>query len=55
MMFHHETIWTIAALTTAGVIIRPFRVPEWVWAVIGAGLLVVTGLIPVSMAGAGIL
>ncbi|BAK84764.1 arsenic transporter [Komagataeibacter medellinensis] len=55
MMFHHEAIWAIAALTTAGVIIRPFRVPEWVWAVSGAGLLVVTGLIPVSMAGSGIL
>ncbi|KAB8123619.1 arsenic transporter [Komagataeibacter medellinensis] len=55
MMFHHEAIWAIAALTTAGVIIRPFRVPEWVWAVSGAGLLVVTGLIPVSVAGSGIL
>ncbi|WP_244985154.1 SLC13 family permease [Acetobacter persici] len=55
MMLHHEAIWAIAALTTAGVIIRPLRVPEWVWAVTGAALLVVTGLIPVSMAGAGIL
>ncbi len=55
MMVHNETIWAIAALTTAGVIIRPFRIAEWVWAVTGALLLVVTGLIPVSMAGAGIL
>jgi arsenical pump membrane protein len=55
MMVHHEAIWAIAVLTTAGVIIRPFRVAEWVWAVTGAVLLVVTGLIPVSMAGAGIL
>lgn len=55
MMLHHEAIWAIAALTTAGVIIRPFRLAEWVWAVSGAGLLVVAGLIPVSMAGAGIL
>ncbi|MDE7548803.1 arsenic transporter [Acetobacter fabarum] len=55
MMLHDETIWAIATLTTAGVIIRPFRVAEWVWAVTGAALLVVTGLIPFSMAGAGIL
>ncbi|GAA4492007.1 arsenic transporter [Gluconacetobacter tumulicola] len=55
MTFHHEAIWAIAILATAGVIIRPLRVPEWVWAVIGAVLLVLTGLIPLSMAGAGLL
>ncbi|MBB2169012.1 arsenic transporter [Gluconacetobacter aggeris] len=55
MIFHHEAIWAIAILATAGVIIRPFRVPERVWAAIGAVLLVLTGLIPLSMAGAGLL
>ncbi|GAN55178.1 arsenic transporter [Tanticharoenia sakaeratensis] len=55
MMLHHQAIWTIAVLATAGVIIRPFRVPEWVWAVTGAALLVLTGLVPFSMTGAGIL
>ncbi|MFS3136143.1 arsenic transporter [Gluconacetobacter sacchari] len=50
MTFDREAIWTIAALATAGVIIRPFRLPEWIWAVSGALLLVVAGLIPVSTA-----
>ena len=39
-------IWTIAALATAGVIVRPFRLAEAVWAVFGAGLLLLTGLLP---------
>ncbi|MBF0860469.1 MULTISPECIES: arsenic transporter [Acetobacteraceae] len=54
MTFHQEAIWTIAVLATAGVILRPFRTPEWVWAVIGATVLMVTGLIPLTMAGAGL-
>ena len=28
-------IWAIAALATAGVIARPFKLPEAVWAVVG--------------------
>ena len=55
MMLHREAICAVASLTTAGVITRPFRIAEWVWAVTGAALLVVTGLIPVSMAETGIL
>ena len=39
-------IWGICALAAAGVLIRPFRAPEAVWAVAGAGLLVVFGLVP---------
>jgi arsenical pump membrane protein len=39
-------IWTIAALATAGVLIRPFRWPEAVWAVAGALALVLLGLLP---------
>ncbi len=38
-------IWIIAALATAGVIIRPFKLPEAVWAVTGAVLLLVAGLL----------
>ena len=38
--------WAIAALATLGVILRPFAGPEAVWAVAGAGLLVLLGLIP---------
>ena len=39
-------IWAIAGLSTAGVIGRPFRLPEAVWAVAGAASLVVLGLLP---------
>ncbi|MDE1167340.1 MAG: arsenic transporter [Pseudomonas sp.] len=43
-------IWCVAALATAGVILRPWRVPEWVWALSGALILVLTGLIPLGAA-----
>jgi arsenical pump membrane protein len=39
-------IWSIAALALLGVIVRPWRVPEYVWAAAGALLLVVAGLLP---------
>jgi arsenical pump membrane protein len=39
-------IWGIAGFATLGVIIRPFRVPEYFWAGIGAGILVAFGLLP---------
>src|SRR5476651_1129133 len=42
--------WGIAALATAGVITRPFKWPEAVWAVTGASLLVVLGLLPITQA-----
>ncbi len=38
--------WAIAALATAGVILRPWRLPEAVWAVLGAAALVGAGLLP---------
>jgi arsenical pump membrane protein len=37
--------WCIAAFATAGVIVRPFKWPEAVWAVAGALLLVLLGLL----------
>jgi len=40
--------WAIAALATAGVILHPFSWPEFIWAVAGAVLLVVLGLLPAS-------
>ena len=46
--------WGIAALATAGVIIRPFGWPEFIWAVAGAAVLVVAGLLPWHDALAGI-
>ncbi len=39
-------VWLIAAVSTAAVITRPFRLPEAVWAVSGAVLLVAPGLLP---------
>jgi arsenical pump membrane protein len=41
-------IWLIAALATAGVLIRPFKWPEAVWAVLGAALLLAFGLLPLA-------
>src|SRR5438876_645588 len=40
------TTWAIAAVATGGVIARPWRLPEAIWAVIGAASLVVLGLAP---------
>jgi len=37
--------WAIAGIATAGVIVRPFRLPEAIWAVAGAVALVVFGLL----------
>jgi len=38
--------WGIAAVATGGVIIRPWRWPEAIWAVIGAAALVLLALLP---------
>jgi arsenical pump membrane protein len=42
--------WGIALAATAGVILRPFRWPEAIWAVAGALLLVALGLLPAHLA-----
>jgi arsenical pump membrane protein len=42
----HLAIWAIAALTTVGVLFRPFKLPEATWAVTGAGLLLAFQLLP---------
>jgi len=46
--------WAIAALATAGVIARPWKLPEWIWAVAGAIALVVFGLLPAPDALLGV-
>lgn len=38
--------WAIAAVATGGVIARPWRLPEAIWAVLGAASLVVFALVP---------
>ena len=48
------TTWGIAAVATAGVIIRPFSWPEYIWAATGAVLLVVLGLLPAADALSGV-
>jgi hypothetical protein len=48
-----EAIYIIAALATAGVILRPFNLAEAVWAVAGAALLVALGLISIPDALTG--
>jgi arsenical pump membrane protein len=40
--------WAIAALATGGVILRPWRLPEAIWATLGALALIVLGLMPLS-------
>jgi arsenical pump membrane protein len=39
-------IWGIVAATILAIIIQPFRMPEAVWAVCGAAVLCITGLLP---------
>lgn len=39
-------IWTIAAASILGVIIRPFKLPEAVWVVLGALVLCCSGRLP---------
>jgi len=46
--------WGIAGLATAGVITRPFRWPEAIWAVAGALAVVAFGLLPWTDAVAGL-
>jgi len=40
--------WGIAGLATAGVITRPFKWPEAIWAVAGAAVIVLLGLLPLA-------
>jgi arsenical pump membrane protein len=47
----HEATWLVAALAIAGVIIRPLKLPEALWAVAAAAALSIAGLISWSDAG----
>ncbi|MDQ6814487.1 MAG: arsenic transporter [Bacteroidota bacterium] len=50
----HLTIWIIAFLSTTGIIIRPFGLPEATWAVAGATLLVLSRVMLPSEALTGV-
>ncbi len=50
----HVATWLIAALVILGVIVRPWKLPEALWAVLGAALLVLTQLISLPDAWAAI-
>ena len=47
-------IWSIAAIALGGVLVRPWNLPEAIWAFGGAALLVLFGLMPLSSALEGI-
>lgn len=42
----HAATWSIAGLATLGVVARPWNLPEYIWAVTGAVLLVAFDLLP---------
>jgi len=54
MSSQNVAAWCIIALATLGVIVRPFRLPEAIWAVAGATALVLFGLLPWSDAVQGL-
>lgn len=54
-MVARYAIWAICFIATFGVIARPFKLPEAVWAVTGALVLVVFGLLPIGEAWAAVL
>lgn len=54
MIVHLLATCTIATAATAGVLLRPFGLPEAVWAIIGAVLLVALGVLSPQAALAGL-
>jgi len=51
----HIASWTIAALGIFGVIVRPWKLPEALWALLAAAALLAFGLIPIAEAGKAVL
>ena len=54
MILTNGATWAVCAASTAAVITRPFGWPEAIWAVLGAALLLVFGLMPGSAALAAV-
>src|ERR1700675_3463386 len=46
MLGTNAATWGIATLATLGVVARPWNLPEFIWAIAGAALLVVFNLLP---------
>ena len=51
----HEIIWLVAAAAILGILTRPWELPEAVWAVVGAAILVLGSLISWRQARAAVL
>jgi arsenical pump membrane protein len=51
----HIATWSIAALAILGVLVRPWKLPEALWAVLAAVALLVFGLIPLPDVGKAVL
>src|SRR2546421_188831 len=45
-MSHNTLILSVGAFATLGVITRPLRIPEYVWAVVGAVVMIALGFLP---------
>lgn len=54
-MNQHLLAWGIALLAAIGIVTRPFRWPELVWAVAAAALIVLLGLLPAADAARALL
>jgi len=55
MINGHFAIWLIVLLSTACILFRPFRLPEYNWAMLGSLLLLAFGLISLHEASIGVL
>lgn len=48
LSFSPVIIWTAVAIATVGLLFRPFRIPEYVWALVAAALLPLSGALSVT-------
>jgi arsenical pump membrane protein len=55
MEMHSVLTWLFSLTAIACILTRPLRAPEWFFAVAGALLLTITGLIPLAAAGSAII
>lgn len=53
-MSSNAILWTITAITMLGIVVRPWHLPEAVWAVLAVAALLVFGLIATAQTWAGV-